>query len=118
MIRRMLTYLKHLFDTPSAFYDDWKAYTRNVVLHSAAVGLLMVPLEALPYGFFIAGAAYAAWELGQYLLRKAPRADCFEDWAFVNCGAYAWSTQDWRVALIALAFLISGAMWRADNLKV
>lgn len=113
---RILAYLRYLFDTPSAFYDDPVAYARNVVLHSALIGLVAAQAGRLipGYEFALGGAIYAVWELAQWRLRKAIAADCFEDWAFVMAGALAWLTLDWRVAIVALAFLASGVSFRSE----
>ena len=103
----MFDYIRYLFNTPSAFRDNWLAYARNVALHTALVGLGMHFL-----GFIVGAVVYAAWELAQLVFRKAEASDCVEDWAFVMCGALAWLTLDWRVAVIACAFMASGALWR------
>lgn len=105
-----VAYVVFLFTTPSAFRDNWLAYARNVALHIALVGCLSAQLG------FVAGAiVYAAWEGAQWAFEKGDASDCIEDWAFVQTGALAWLTLDWRIVLIAIAFLLSGTLWRRMN---
>lgn len=109
-----MKYLLHLFNTPSDFFDDWRAYARNVVLHVFVVGLVAASSEAvLPgWGFAIGCAGYGLWEAAQWLWRNALAWDCVEDWAFVQAGALAYLTADPRVIAIAAGFLISGVLRR------
>lgn len=109
-----MTYLRYLFDTPSAFWDDWRAYARNVILHALLVGLVAVAADFIVpgYGFIAGGLFYAAWELAQWRLRSAAPDDCLEDWGFVQIGALAYLTMDWRVLAVAAAFLAAGIMRR------
>lgn len=111
-----LAYIIQLFNTPSAFYDDPLAYARNVVLHAVLVGFVSAQTELLlpGYGFLGGGVVYAAWEGAQWLWRKAPPADCLEDWAFVQAGALTWLTLDWRLGCVAASFLAAGIVYRLD----
>lgn len=109
-----MKYLLYLFNTPSDFGDDWKAYTRNAALHTILVGLLGAFAETVVpgFGFVIAGAVYAVWELAQWYFRSALAFDCVEDWAFVQSGALAYISADPRVIMVAAAFLVSGVLRR------
>ena len=111
---RALEYILYLFNTPSDFGNNWPAYMRNVVLHGFLIGLIAVFFESLVpgWGFVIGGAAYAAWELAQWLFREALPEDCAEDWAFVQCGALAYLNQDLLVVAVFAGFLLSGILRR------
>ena len=110
MIWRKLAYL---WQTPSAFYDDWRKYARNQLGHALVVGILP--------GFFLghfAGfglALYAVWEITQWQFRRALASDCVEDWAFVACGAAFGVTGSVWFLVVMMAFLAAGVLWRVEQ---
>lgn len=114
-----MKYLLHLFNTPSDFGDDWKAYARNVLLHIFLVGAISAASDGIVpgWGFAFGCAVYACWEAAQWLWRNALAWDCVEDWAFVQIGALAYLTSDPRVIVVAAAFLVSGVLRRMPNAR-
>lgn len=111
-----LARLAYLWRTPSAFLDDWRAYARNVILHAVLVGLVSAACDVFVpgYGFIAGGLLYAVWEATQWRLQNAAPDDCLEDWGFVQSGALAYLTADWRIAAIAASFLLSGILRRRN----
>lgn len=139
MIRKLFSWLIFAFRTPSAFYDDWRAYLVNVLGHAGCVGLapgllaaiaapaIMAPLN-LPAWPVIASAAaltfllYGLWEGAQFVYMRAYASDCIEDQAFVMLGhaigaAFGLGFIGTGLALLCIFALFagSGAVFRAEH---
>lgn len=106
--------LTHAWMTPSAFRSNWRKYAINQLGHGLAVGVL----PAAILGHQLAAVvliAYAAWEYTQWQWRRAEASDCWEDWAFVACGAFFGLTGSLGFPVLMVAFLVAGILWRVEE---
>jgi hypothetical protein len=109
-IRKAFELLVYAYRTPSAFYDNPKAFFWNQTGHFVAIGVLSGFL-----GFpFIALTAYALWEGLQYQFQRATASDCLDDIAFVTCGAAFGVTLHAGFVIVGVLFLLTGTVWRME----
>lgn len=114
MVAALWQRLVHAWMTPSAFRADWRKFAINQLGHGLAVGVLPAALlgrEAVA----IVLIAYAAWEYTQWQWRRAEASDCWEDWAFVACGAFFGLSGSLGYPVIMLAFVVAGILWRVEE---
>lgn len=111
ILARIAGRIVHMWKTPSAFRDDWRAYARNQLGHVAAVGLVPALLLG-PVGAAIILVLFALWELTQWQFRRAEASDGLEDWGFVCGGAVLGVTGQPGHAFVIAAFLAAGIVSR------
>lgn len=104
----MLRYIFDLLRNPDGYRGDWRDYAWNQIRHIPVVGAMPVYL-GVPIWLLL--LIFAAWEVWQWPCFEAEAWDCFEDWAFVACGALAFSCP--VVLVPAAAFLFAGFFWRS-----
>ncbi|PWE29956.1 hypothetical protein DDZ14_16065 [Maritimibacter sp. 55A14] len=109
MLKTIWKTLQTAFKSPSAFEGaPWK-FAINQAGHMAVVGLIGGFI--LPW--WLALAAYAAWEAAQWWWSEADAWDGVQDVAFVAAGILAAVTMTWPPLAVAGLFLLAGTLRRA-----
>jgi hypothetical protein len=107
-----MTTILDLFRSPSSYPDDARAWLRNQVGHTVAVGIMSAILLlqfGLPQAWLgVIPAVYAVWEWAQWRWQGATVSDCADDEMFVSLGVALVATgSPWIAMTIGLA-LVSG----------
>lgn len=131
----LISYLKTLLMTPSAFWNDPAQYRTNQVLHSLLVGaggtqvamiagLLADAVlgDAVPPAGFVVTAGliivlhvgYLTWEFVQFNWYGAALSDCVEDYGHVATASFISLFGAWPVYLGQLVLIQSGYYLRKE----